>query len=81
MVVTNEDNTHKVDQVDQVPAKCPTVKHRIVVGRAGGGWQEYERLTGPASPEMTHPRNPSGDPMMIYFTSDYALHLARGRRA
>ncbi len=66
VVITDEDNTHKVDQV--LP-DCPTVKHRVVVGRTGGGWQEYERLMGHASPELAHPRNPSGDPMMIYFTS------------
>lgn len=66
VVITDEDNIHKVDQV---LSECPTVKQRIVVGRAGGGWQEYERLMGGASSELAHPRNPSGDPMMIYFTS------------
>jgi len=66
VVITDEDNTHKVDQV---LAECPTVKHRIVVGRAPGEWQRYESLTGRASTEMAHPRNASGDPMMIYFTS------------
>jgi acyl-coenzyme A synthetase/AMP-(fatty) acid ligase len=66
VVITDEDNTHKVDQV---LAECPTVKHRIVVGKAGGDWQEYERLMSHASAVLSHPRNPSGDPMMIYFTS------------
>lgn len=34
VVVTDEDNTWKVDQV---LAECPSVRHRIAVGRAGGG--------------------------------------------
>ena len=66
VVITDEDNTHKVDQVR---GECPTVKHRIVVGRAGGGWQEYERLMGRATARLAHPGNSSADPMMIYFTS------------
>ena len=41
VVITDEDNTHKVDQV---LAACPAVKHRVVLGRAGGGWLPYERL-------------------------------------
>jgi acyl-coenzyme A synthetase/AMP-(fatty) acid ligase len=66
VVITDEDNIHKVDQV---LGECPTVKHRIVLGCGSGGWQEYERLMAQSSPEMAHPRNASGDPMMVYFTS------------
>ncbi len=66
VVVTDEDNVHKVDQV--LP-DCPTVRHRIVVGRAGGGWREYERLMARASSRLAHPHNSSAEPMMIYFTS------------
>ena len=65
VVVTDEDNQ---DKIERVIARCPTVKHRIVVGR-GAGWHEYEPLLGRASARMAHPRNASGDPMMIYFTS------------
>jgi acyl-coenzyme A synthetase/AMP-(fatty) acid ligase len=65
VVVTDEENQEKVERV---LARCPTVKHRIVVGR-GGGWHEYEALLGRASAQLAHPRNASGDPMMIYFTS------------
>jgi acetyl-CoA synthetase/medium-chain acyl-CoA synthetase len=65
VVVTDEENQEKIERV--LP-RCPTVKHRIVVGR-GGGWHEYEALLRRASAEMAHPRNASGDPMMIYFTS------------
>ena len=66
VVVTDEDNTHKVDQV---LAACPAVKHRVVLGRAGGGWLPYERLMERASGDLAHPGNASQDPMMIYFTS------------
>ena len=65
VVVTDEDNQ---DKIERVIVRCPTVKHRIVVGR-GAGWHEYEPLLGRASARMAHPRNASGDPMMIYFTS------------
>jgi acetyl-CoA synthetase/medium-chain acyl-CoA synthetase len=66
VVITDEENQWKIDQV---LAECPSVKHRIVVGRAGGAWQEYERLVERARFDLAHPGNASGDPMMIYFTS------------
>jgi acyl-coenzyme A synthetase/AMP-(fatty) acid ligase len=66
VVITDEENQWKIDQV--LP-ECPSVKHRIVVGRASGAWQEYEALMARAKPDMAHPQNASGDPMMIYFTS------------
>ncbi len=66
VVITDEENAWKVDQV---VGECPAVKHRIVVGRAGQGWQEYEALMTRASAEMAHPGNSSQAPMMIYFTS------------
>jgi acetyl-CoA synthetase/medium-chain acyl-CoA synthetase len=71
VVITDPDSVHKLDQV--LP-ECPGVKHRIVVGRAGGAWQDYERLLERASPVMAHPGNRSGDPMMIYFTSGTTGH-------
>jgi acetyl-CoA synthetase/medium-chain acyl-CoA synthetase len=71
VVITDEENLAKVDQV---LAECPSVKHRIVVGRAGGGWEGYEALMGRARAEHAHPGNPSGDPMMIYFTSGTTGH-------
>ena len=66
VVITDEDNHGKVDKV---LAECPSVKHRIVVGRTGGPWLDYERLMEQASDDLAHPRNASSDPMMIYFTS------------
>ena len=66
VVITDEENAPKVDHV---LAECPSVKRRIVVGRAGGGWLEYEALMGRASTELANPRNAGSDPMMIYFTS------------
>ncbi len=71
VVVTDEDDTWKVDQV---LAACPSVRHRIVVGRAGGGWLEYEALMARASDRLAHPGNASADPMMIYFTSGTTGH-------
>ncbi len=71
VVITDEDNAHKVDQV--LP-ECGSVRHLIVLGRAGGAWQEYERLMARASSDMAHPRNASSDPMMIYFTSGTTGH-------
>ncbi len=65
VVITDEENQAKLEGV---LSRCPSVKHRIVVGR-GGGWHEYEALMGRASTALAHPRNASGDPMMIYFTS------------
>jgi acetyl-CoA synthetase/medium-chain acyl-CoA synthetase len=66
VVITDEENAGKFDQV---LAEFPTVKHRIVVGRAGGDWLEYEPLLARAAPSVPHPRNASSDPLMIYFTS------------
>jgi acetyl-CoA synthetase/medium-chain acyl-CoA synthetase len=66
VVITDEENAAKVDHV---LAECPSVKHRIVVGRAGPGWLEYEALVQKASASLAHPGNASSDPMMIYFTS------------
>jgi acyl-coenzyme A synthetase/AMP-(fatty) acid ligase len=66
VVITDEENAAKVDQV---LGECPGVKHRIVVGRAAGGWESYEALMARARDQLAHPHNASGDPMMIYFTS------------
>jgi len=66
VVITDEENAPKIDHV---LAECPSVKHRIVLGRAGGGWLAYERLMARASASLAHPGNASSDPMMIYFTS------------
>lgn len=66
VVITDEENVAKIDHV---LAECPSVRHRIVLGRAGGGWQEYDGLMTKASASLAHPQNASDDPMMIYFTS------------
>jgi len=71
VVVTDEDGAWKVDEI---LAACPSVRHRIVVGRAGGGWLEYEALMARASDRLAHPGNSSHDPMMIYFTSGTTDH-------
>ncbi|HSF04738.1 MAG TPA: AMP-binding protein [Methylomirabilota bacterium] len=71
VVITDEENAAKVDQV---LAECPGMKHRIVLGRTGGGWESYEALMGRARADCIHPGNASGDPMMIYFTSGTTGH-------
>jgi acyl-coenzyme A synthetase/AMP-(fatty) acid ligase len=70
-VITDEENTAKIDQVLD---ECPSVKHRIVLGRAGGGWEPYEELMSRARAAYAHPGNASRDPMMIYFTSGTTGH-------
>jgi medium-chain acyl-CoA synthetase len=71
VVITDEENHLKIDGV--LP-ECPSVKHRIVVGRGSAGWLEYEALLGRARADMSHPGNASSDPMMIYFTSGTTGH-------
>jgi acetyl-CoA synthetase/medium-chain acyl-CoA synthetase len=71
VVITDEENAAKVDQVLDA---CPSVKHRIVLGRGGGGWESYAALAARARTDGAHPGNPSGDPMMIYFTSGTTGH-------
>jgi acetyl-CoA synthetase/medium-chain acyl-CoA synthetase len=66
VVITDEENAAKIDHV---LADCPSVKHKIVVGRAGGSWLEYDALMQKAAAALVHPHNASADPMMIYFTS------------
>lgn len=70
-VITDEENAAKIDQVLD---ECPSVKHRIVVGRAGRGWEPYEELMSRAHTAYAHPGNASSDPMMIYFTSGTTGH-------
>jgi medium-chain acyl-CoA synthetase len=70
-VITDEENAAKIDQILD---ECPSVKHRIVVGRAGRGWEPYEELMSRARTAYAHPGNASSDPMMIYFTSGTTGH-------
>jgi acetyl-CoA synthetase/medium-chain acyl-CoA synthetase len=71
VVITDEENAAKVDHV---LAECPSVTHRIVLGRAVGGWESFETLMGRARADYAHPGNASSDPMMIYFTSGTTGH-------
>jgi acetyl-CoA synthetase/medium-chain acyl-CoA synthetase len=57
-----------VEKLEAARPECPTLRHLIVVGDAPG-WRSYEDLVRSASPTLAHPQNPSGDPLMIYFTS------------
>jgi medium-chain acyl-CoA synthetase len=71
VIVTDEEDAAKVDRV---LSECPSVEHRIVLGRGGGGWDGFEDLMGRARPDRVHPGNASRDPMMIYFTSGTTGH-------
>ncbi|MGH7388584.1 MAG: AMP-binding protein [Candidatus Rokuibacteriota bacterium] len=71
VVITDEENAAKVDHVLD---ECPGVKHRIVLGRAGGGWESFETLMSRARADGAHPGNAGSDPMMIYFTSGTTGH-------
>jgi acyl-coenzyme A synthetase/AMP-(fatty) acid ligase len=66
VVITDEENAPKIDHV---LGECPSVRKKIVVGRAGREWLAYESLMQQASASLAHPGNAASDPMMIYFTS------------
>ncbi|HYB74323.1 MAG TPA: AMP-binding protein [Candidatus Sulfotelmatobacter sp.] len=57
-----------VEKVEAARADCPGLRHLMVVGSAPG-WRGYEDLLRSASATLAHPQNPSGAPLMIYFTS------------
>ena len=65
IVVTDVDNLEKVESVR---ADCPDLESVIVVGGESSPLA-YEDLLRSASPGLPDPRNLSGDPMMVYFTS------------
>lgn len=61
-----------VSKVDEVRAKCPSLKSFISVGAPVDGWSAYETLMAAASPELdraTVEATRSEDPLLIYFTS------------
>lgn len=61
-----------VSKVDEVRAKCPSLKSFISVGAPVDGWSAYETLMAAASPKLdreTVEATRSDDPLLIYFTS------------
>jgi len=61
-----------VSKVDEVRAKCPSLKSFISVGAPVDGWSAYETLMAAASPKLDREAveaTRSDDPLLIYFTS------------
>lgn len=61
-----------VSKIDDVRAKCPTLKHFISIGRAVDGWQGYEDLMAKASVKLDRREvepTRADDILLIYFTS------------
>jgi acetyl-CoA synthetase/medium-chain acyl-CoA synthetase len=70
IAITDVENVEKVEAARK---DCPDLRHLVVVGRAAG-WRGYEDLLQAAAPAAPHPRNPSADPLMLYFTSGTTGH-------
>jgi len=59
-------------KIDEIKAECPTLKHFVVVGDAGDGWNAYDALMDTASDDASRATlgdNASDDTMMAYYTS------------
>ena len=65
IAVTDAENVSKIESVRD---ECPDLREIVVVGESGDHHQ-YEDLLESASADLSNPRNPSSDPLMIYFTS------------
>jgi len=74
MVLTDMDHA---DNVDAVKAKCPTLKHMMLVDGKRAGWYNYDEEMSDVSNELSLEkvgRTKSKDPMLIYFTSGTTGH-------
>jgi medium-chain acyl-CoA synthetase len=54
---------------DEVQAKCPTVKSKIVIGAPKAGWLFYGDAVQAAAPAYPAAKTRSGDSCIVYFTS------------
>ncbi|MFN2250960.1 MAG: acyl-CoA synthetase [Anaerolineae bacterium] len=69
MVITD---VNHIGRVEQVAAKCPTLRHKIVVRGDVLDWLSYEDLMVDQSPRLDRGAlepTRSDDPMLLYFTS------------
>ena len=69
MVLTDEEGAHKFGEIAN---KCPTVKHKIVVGGRLEGWMNYKEVMGKASQSLAKEEvvpTRHDDPMTLFFTS------------
>jgi acyl-coenzyme A synthetase/AMP-(fatty) acid ligase len=74
MVLTDLDHA---DNVEAVKAKCPTLKHMMLVDGKRAGWYNYDEEMSDVSNELSREkfgRTKSKDPMLIYFTSGTTGH-------
>ena len=74
MVFTDLDHA---DSVEAVKAKCPTLKHMMLVDGKKAGWYNFDEEMSEASPELSSAevgKTRSTDPMLIYFTSGTTGH-------
>jgi len=74
MLITDMDHA---DIVDSVKAKCPTLKHMMLVDGKRANWYNYDEEMSEASRELTQKdveKTKSSDPMLIYFTSGTTGH-------
>ena len=74
MVITDLDHA---DIVEGVKAKCPTLKHMMLIDGKRAGWYNYDEEMSEASRELNTKeveKTKSSDPMLIYFTSGTTGH-------
>jgi len=74
MIITDMDHA---DVVDSVKAKCPTLKHLMLVDGKRAGWYNYDEEINDSSEIIDHKKlqkTLSTDPMLIYFTSGTTGH-------
>jgi acetyl-CoA synthetase len=74
MVLTDLDHA---DNVEAVKAKCPTLKHMMLVDGKRAGWYNYDEEMREVSNDLSREKigkTKSKDPMLIYFTSGTTGH-------
>ncbi len=61
------------ERVEEVEGKCPSLKHKILVGGKRDGWLSFEEMMEKAprqaTPDDFGGKTKSSDPLLIYFTS------------
>jgi acetyl-CoA synthetase len=74
MIITDLDHA---DIVEAVKAKCPTLKHMMLVDGKRAGWYNYDEEMSEVKRELSQDevgKTKSSDPMLIYFTSGTTGH-------
>jgi len=74
MLITDMDHA---DIVESVKAKCPTLKHIMLIDGKRAGWYNYDEEIGESSDVLSEKdacQTLSTDPMLIYFTSGTTGH-------